>query len=157
MTHNDWVTAVAFSPDSASVVSASGDGIARVWNAVTGQVRARMTHSRYVNSVAFSPDGAWVVTGGNDGIVRVWDAATGQERARMAHDEAVTSVAFSSDGAWVVSGSEDDTARTWLWQDTDLVTLACERIGRNLATNEWQFYLPGQSYRKTCDQWPGGE
>lgn len=157
MTHNDWVKAVVFSSDGAWVLSEGGVFIARVWNPATGQERVGIGGDSYVNTAAFSLDGAWVVTGGYDGTARVWDAATGQERARMTHGDVVLAVAFSPDGTRIASGSRDETARTWLWRDYDLVALACERIGRNLTKAEWQFYLPGQSYRKTCDQWPDGQ
>ena len=72
MTHDDWVFAVAFSPDGRWVVSGSGDGTARVWDAATGHEVARMTHDDLVCAVAFSPDGRWVVSGSDDKTARVW-------------------------------------------------------------------------------------
>jgi len=31
---------------------------------------------------------------------------------------------------------------------------ACAVVGRNLTRSEWDRFLPGKSYRRTCDQWP---
>ena len=114
MTHDDSVTAVAFSPDGRYVVSESGDGTARVWEAASGREVARLPHDDRVTAVAFSPDGRYVVSGSEDNTARVWEAASGREIARLTHDDwVVTAVAFSPDGRFVVSGSIDGTARVW--------------------------------------------
>jgi uncharacterized delta-60 repeat protein len=116
MTHGDYVTAVAFSPDGRYVVSGSRDGTAWVWEVTSGHEVARLTHDDWVSAVAFSPDGRLVVSGSWDNTVRVWEVATGREVARLPHDEDVTAVAFSPDGQYVVSGSSDGTA--WVWEVT---------------------------------------
>ncbi len=56
--------AVAFSPDGRTILTASVDKTARLWDAATGQpVGLPMAHPRRV-SVAFSPDGRRVLTAG---------------------------------------------------------------------------------------------
>ncbi|MBC8726785.1 hypothetical protein F6X37_36610, partial [Paraburkholderia sp. 31.1] len=66
------------------VVTASADGTARVWDAATGEVIAKLTgHQGPVFSAAFSPDGQRVVTASADGTARVWDAATGEVIAKL--------------------------------------------------------------------------
>ncbi len=72
MTHDDWVSSVAFSPDGKYVVSGSADYTARVWESATGKEIARMTHDSLVYSVAFSPDGKYVVSGGSDKTAHIW-------------------------------------------------------------------------------------
>jgi len=66
------VEAVAFSPDGRYVVSGSGDGTARVWEAESGREIARMTHADGITVIAFSPDGKFVISGSEDGTVRLW-------------------------------------------------------------------------------------
>jgi WD40 repeat protein len=71
------------------------------------------------------------------------------------HKESVTEVAFSADGGWLATGSEDDTARLWL-PLKDVIDLACVTAGRNLTEEEWNSYVPGQPYERTCELWPSG-
>jgi WD40 repeat protein len=113
--HTSSVSAVAFSPDGARVLTGSGDTTARLWVAATGKPMATLEgHTGAVNAVAFSPDGARVLTGSGDNTARLWDAATGKTVATLeGHTGPVTAVAFSPDGAHVLTGSRDKTARLW--------------------------------------------
>ena len=125
MENADAVLGAEFNSDGTSVVTASSDKTARVWNAATGrEIVALMGHCPptidygrlgcAVKSAAFSPDGQRVVTGSDDKTARVWDAATGREIAVLkGHEDLVRSAAFSPDGQRVVTASNDKTARIW--------------------------------------------
>ncbi|MFS8064763.1 MAG: protein kinase domain-containing protein, partial [Byssovorax sp.] len=113
--HDEEVTAAAFSPDGKRIVSASRDGVLRIWS-VDGQGAPLVLKGdeHRITSVAFSPDGRRVVFGSWDNTVRVWDAE-GQSPPLIlrGHDNQVTSAAFSPDGKRIVSGSHDKTVRVW--------------------------------------------
>jgi WD40 repeat protein len=119
--HSGAVWAVAFSPHSALIASASGDRTARVWRADTGEcVQTLEGHSGAVLSVAFShdsDDSALIASASDDRTVRVWRADTGEcVQTLEGHSDGVTSVAFSHDSdnsALIASASDDRTVRVW--------------------------------------------
>jgi WD40 repeat protein/serine/threonine protein kinase len=113
--HPDRLYSAAFSRDGKYVVTASGDGTARVWSADgSGQPLVLAGHRDAVWSATFSPDGKRVVTASGDNTARVWNAdGSGQPLVLAGHRDAVWSAAFSPDGKRVVTASGDNTARVW--------------------------------------------
>ena len=113
--HEDDVFTAAFSLDGTRIVTASGDGTARVWGAASGaEIVTLRGHESYVRSAAFSQDGTRIVTASSDGTARIWDAASGAEIAVLrGHEDTVLTATFSPDGSRIVTASLDRTARVW--------------------------------------------
>ena len=114
--HTGEVTALAFSPDGATIASANWDGTLYLWNAVTGeQLFTLEGHKGGVRSIAFSPDGKTVASGSWDTkepVVRLWDTQTGKNKTTFkGHTRDITSVAFSPDGNTLATGSVDKTVQ----------------------------------------------
>jgi WD40 repeat protein len=66
--------AVAYHPNGRTVVTASEDRTARLWDARDGRsLGLRLRHGKRVGSVAFSPDGQVILTGSGDGTARLWE------------------------------------------------------------------------------------
>ncbi|QRV92866.1 WD repeat-containing protein [Ceratobasidium sp. AG-Ba] len=108
---------VAYSHDSAYIVSVSSASTIRIWDAHTGQQVGqslqRLTSS--VSSAACSHDSAYIVSGSWDNTVRIWDTHTGKQvgQSLQGHTDSVRSVAYSHNSAYIVSGSDDNTVRIW--------------------------------------------
>ena len=112
--HAAAVTALAVSPDGATVCSAGADRIVRLTTLATGAARDLTGHEDYVLAATFSADGKHLATGSYDKTVRVWDlVAGGPPRVLQGHGDNVFGVAFTPDGTHLLSLAADDVARVW--------------------------------------------
>jgi serine/threonine protein kinase len=75
--HTDTVNALAWSPDSQSIASASADQTVQIWSAQTGNKAYTRNENTPVHAVSWSPDGSYLISGGTGEYVfwRASDAA----------------------------------------------------------------------------------
>lgn len=104
---------IAFSPNGKTLLTGSNDGVARLWNAESGElVKALIGHVGAITRAAFSRNGTMIVTGDASGGLRIWHGDSGALiRTLRPHDQMVTSLEFSRDGSRLLSASWDLTAR----------------------------------------------
>jgi len=109
------ILALAYSPDSQTIVTAGEAGQIRLWR--VADMKPILTwkgHIRWILAVSFSPDGAILATGSDDRTVKLWDAHTGELLQTLhGHLSWVWSLAFSPDGKTLATGSDDRTVKIW--------------------------------------------
>jgi WD40 repeat protein len=107
------------------VLTAWGDGTARLWDGVTGQLRQIYRGgSRFLVDATLSPNGSMVVGGGGDGILRFWDAASTWPLWTMpAHRSFLVGVRVEGNEI-VTRGSSGDISR-WVLPDPRRVIETC--------------------------------
>ncbi len=108
------VNAAAFSPDGQSIVTASDDGVVRIWDA-SGRMepRALKGHTAPITTAEFSRDGQFIVTASRDGTARVWPTQGHAARHVFKHAGPVRSATFSPDSQRIVTVSGSGVARLW--------------------------------------------
>ena len=114
--HDGPILDVAFSlRDDSTIVTASGDGTARVWDGSgTGTTVVLEGHENEVVTARFDRNGRRVVTASLDGTARVWNADGSGDAVLLAgHEGPVHHAEFSPDGSRVVTASADRTACVW--------------------------------------------
>lgn len=106
--------ALAFSPDSRSVVFTAGRTLF-VWNAATAQETHRVQlAAKYFMDAAFTPDGRRLITVSKEGAARVWDTATWAcERSFEWDAGPLRAVAVAADG--MRAAVAGDSGRVVVW------------------------------------------
>ncbi|CAN5909029.1 PD40 domain-containing protein [soil metagenome] len=104
-TLDDYVSALAWSPDAQRVAAGSLAGDAVLVDPVDGQAVADLpAHPMGVLQAAWSPDGARLATGGQDGVLTLHDR-NGRTIATDAFDRWVSALAWKPDGSLLATGS----------------------------------------------------
>lgn len=103
----------AFSPDGRSILTASRDGRARLWDARSGALqREYAAHEAALTTAVLQDDGLRALTASNDHTARLWNLDSGDTvGAPIQHPGAVLAAAVSGDGRRVLTAAADGLAR----------------------------------------------
>ena len=117
--HGGPVRGLALSPDGSTLVTASFDYSAVVWETKALEEQATLLgHEAAVNTAAFSADGSLLATAGDDGAILLWTKEqiaqdTAEPFVLQGHKGKVVGLAFSSDGTMLASASWDGSIGIW--------------------------------------------
>ncbi|KAI5306130.1 hypothetical protein KEM56_002110 [Ascosphaera pollenicola] len=113
MGHHGPVNAVQLRGDC--VVSASGDGIAKLWNLTSGLcIKEFTSRNRGLACVEFSENARIILAGGNDQVIYEFDANSGELLTEMhGHTTLVRSLHLDSANKRIVSGSYDMSVKVF--------------------------------------------
>ncbi len=101
-----------FSPDGKSILTASNDFSAKLWDFSNPFLHRFPKQHAAINSIDYFPEGDRYITTSFDSSARIWNGA-GQLIDSHLHGDVVTSAIFSPDGSRIVTTSRDSTARLW--------------------------------------------
>jgi RNA polymerase sigma factor (sigma-70 family) len=138
--HVNHILALAFSPDSKTLVSTSYDKTLRMWDTASGKERLpRAGHVGTIPTLAFSADSKALASGSMDQTVRLWDTATGEQLRCYEGLGMVSAVTVLPDGKALACASKvvwDVTAGKELFQVPDSSKVAFSADGKTLVSVE---------------------
>ncbi len=145
--HQDSIHAVAFSPDSQTLISASDDRNINIWDVNTVKKKYTWFMPYEMYSVAISPNSEIVATGSVNGRITLWNFQTRQLNRTLLDQNfpeknmgIITSLVFSPDGQILISGSSDKTVRLWYFK-----TGQSKRILNGHTDGVWSVAICSQS------------
>jgi WD40 repeat protein len=146
-------------PAADRMVVASEAGQVRMVDTVTFETIGQPldTGGTQLQAVAVSADAALIAATSRDGSLRLWDLKTGRNIGPSldAHGQQTFGIAFIGEGSRrLMTGGFDGSVVSWDLEPASWLRQACNLAGRNLTKSEWAQYLPGKTYRRTCDQYP---
>ena len=113
--HQHFVGFGDFSPDSRRVITASWDGISRIWDVATLRPLTQpMRHQGKIKQAQFSSDGRRVTTVSDNCMARIWDAETGFPLSPpLAIEQSTRSIEYHRDGLSIIPIGHDGRISLW--------------------------------------------
>ena len=78
LVHPDWTFSARFNRAGDRLLTASRDGVARLWDWRAGKLLVAYRHADELPVAEFLPDERFLATVSYDGTLRIWGAATGE-------------------------------------------------------------------------------
>lgn len=126
--HTDAINGTAFFPDGKRLITASGDGTIRIWDADTGNELRVLKTGWFNDDLALSPDGKLAAAGSGNAIVSIWDTHTGKEHLKLELEYSGHNIAFAPGGSLIAVCSRGINEIT-LWDARNGTSKGTIKIG----------------------------
>ncbi len=139
--HSDPVTSVHFDRDGSNLVSASYDGLVRIWDPLDGSLKSTLVwgdgqEHAPVSFARWSSNGKFLLIGTLDGKIRLWHVkdckAKKEYKGRQCSRYCLNAVfCLHNNGMSIVGGSEDHRILVWDLQQRKVKAEIPGRAGPN--------------------------
>lgn len=108
-----WYTALTFSPDSQTLMTAYDGRRLEFWDTFTWERTKFLPLNGEVRVLTYSSNGNLFAIGFEDGRIQIWNAQNKWLLADLSGHNDLTSMAFSPSGDQLATSSENGTIRIW--------------------------------------------
>ena len=159
-----WVSTLGFTSDGEHLIGVGEKGEIRVWQiegagarvvAEAGPRGHALTD--YIGGSSIDPSGQWIAIGESTGVVRLfgWSPHLRQVASFTDHD-LPTVPAFGSTGSILATADVAEGLRLGSAHSEGLAEMVCNTVWRNLTQEEWDRWMGGSRYTRTCPNLPSG-
>src|SRR6185503_5299861 len=114
MKHRNRIPVLQFTRDGTRLLSGGFDGVARIWDAQTGEaLSAPFRHNTGLVGAGFDSTGAQVVAATQGGYAQMWKTNGDACGPRLQQTRVIYGATFSADDTRVLTMGYDGTARIW--------------------------------------------
>ena len=115
MEANEWVYALAYSPDGKTLASSGNAATVQLWDTEKHTIKKSLIgHRDSVVAVSISSDGQLLASGSDDTTIILWNLATAEKIASLKkHKGSLISLVFSPDGKFLVSSDDQNAVLIW--------------------------------------------
>lgn len=122
--HREVINMVKYTPDGQHLISASDDGMLKMWDVNTGiDIKSFVGHNSSVKCFDITKDGSRMISGDANGKILLWDLQGDGNPLKTleAHSAKVNVVTLTPDGLAMWSGGDDKLLKQWNMASFDLV------------------------------------
>ena len=102
--HDEYVWALAFSPDGQLLAAGDGEGTVKIWNLQERRVIAQLQGDEVrVDALGFSPDGRTLASAGYQGLIKLWSVSDWALLGTLQNSGTTYSLDFFPDGQLLAS------------------------------------------------------
>jgi WD40 repeat protein len=155
----EFVSSLTFHPGGERLTIATEDGEVRSWDLQTHEpVGEALSLPSHATSLSYDADGrhlAVVFATPAGSTVRIWNM---ERRQTVLPDMAAPGglwyyITLSRDGRHLAWSTEGRPPLIWETRLESWITRACAMANRDLSEGEWNRYLAGAEYRRTCGRY----
>lgn len=111
---SDDGTAASFSADSTWVLTGGQNGVAKIWDSMSGALIMELTgHEDDIWWLHVGTDKKKLIAGGDNPAGSIWDLSSKSRTALVGHTKWIMGGALSPDNSKVLTVSWDETAKLW--------------------------------------------
>jgi WD40 repeat protein len=135
--HNSDISGVAIMDEEQKIVTASYDGICRLWDLTSYDAEKTLIKQKNrIRSMAVASDGASVFLGLQSGKILMVDIVnTGKKSELSGHTDIVSALSVDPTGQYIASASWDRTIRIWSLKDH--TKIASGKLVTGIASIAW--------------------
>jgi WD40 repeat protein len=114
--------------------------VLKVWDIASSSEVFSSNYDSLITLIAFNAEGDLLMTSSRDATIRMWEIPSHEEVVRISLPSPADTIAISPDSR-LIAFSYDNIVYAWKWKLEDLVNETCQRLPRNLTTDEWKEYF----------------